>query len=79
MASDTTAANRPITLFYSYAHEDEPFREELEKHLAILRRQGVVKEWHDRHISAGAEWQNQISEQLKAADVIGPSPRGFVA
>ena len=68
--SDATAANRPIKLFYSYSHEDEAFREKLERHLAILRRQGVVKEWHDRHISAGREWKDQISEHLKTADVI---------
>ena len=32
----------PIEIFYSYAHEDEALRKELEKHLALLRRQGHI-------------------------------------
>jgi hypothetical protein len=33
----------PIKVFYSYAHQDEALREELEKHLAILERQGFIR------------------------------------
>jgi flagellar basal body-associated protein FliL len=29
-----------ITVFFSYAHRDEALRNELEKHLAMLKRQG---------------------------------------
>jgi hypothetical protein len=42
----------------------------LEKHLALLRRQGIVDEWHDRKIDAGSEWAGQISDHLERADVI---------
>jgi hypothetical protein len=31
-----------VEVFISYAHKDEEFRVELEKHLALLRRQGVI-------------------------------------
>ena len=32
----------PLKLFVSYAHEDEPFRAELEKNLIVLKIQGVI-------------------------------------
>ena len=34
---------QPIRLFYSYSHEDEDLRKELEKHLAVLRRRGIIE------------------------------------
>jgi hypothetical protein len=37
-----TGSPTPIEVFYSYAHEDEALRAELEKHLSLLRRQGGV-------------------------------------
>ena len=32
----------PLTLFYSYADKDEELCEELEKHLSVLQRQGMI-------------------------------------
>ncbi len=61
---------RPITIFYSYAHEDQLLRDELDKHLSILKRQGIVKSWHDRNIGAGNEWAAEIDHYLKSADII---------
>jgi hypothetical protein len=60
----------PIEVFYSYSHKDEDLRNELNKHLTILRRQGVIREWHDRQITAGTEWAGQIDEHLNSADII---------
>ena len=60
----------PIELFYSYAHEDELLLGELIKHLSILKRQGVIREWHDRKITAGTEWKGQIDRHLDSAGVI---------
>src|SRR5437016_2112638 len=60
----------PLTLFYSYAHEDEPLREQLERHLRLLNRQGLISEWHDRQIVAGTEWAKQIDEHLETASII---------
>lgn len=62
--------SQPVTLFYSYAHQDIELRDELELHLAILRRQGLVDDWHDRKIGAGTEWQQQILAQLGSAQII---------
>ena len=60
----------PIEIFYSYAHEDEILRNELEKHLKLLKREGVISNWHDRQIGAGTEWANQIDAHLESARII---------
>ncbi len=60
----------PITLFYSYAHEDELLCNELEKHLSLLRRHGLIAEWHDHQIVAGTEWAHEIDEHLETASII---------
>src|SRR5713226_4845301 len=60
----------PIRIFYSYSHKDEEFRRQLETHLALLRRQGMIDEWHDRKVTAGKEWKNQIDEHLETANII---------
>ncbi len=60
----------PVEVFYSYAHEDEAFRNELEKHLSLLRRQGLITAWHDRHILPGADWAQAIDQHLERVSVI---------
>lgn len=57
-------------VFMSYSHADEDLRNELEKHLAGLKRQGAITTWHDRRIAPGDELHGQISEQLDTADII---------
>jgi hypothetical protein len=57
-------------LFFSYSHRDEELRNELETHLAGLRRQGVIEAWHDRRIVAGSDVHDEISEHLENADII---------
>ena len=57
-------------VFMSYSHVDEDLRNELEKHLAALKRQGAITTWHDRRIVPGDELHGQISEQLDTADII---------
>ena len=61
---------KPARIFISYAREDEDLRKELEKQLAILRRQGLIETWHDRRIGAGAEWAGAIDRELEAADIV---------
>lgn len=57
-------------LFFSYSHKDEVLRDELEIHLSMLKRQGLIETWHDRRIGAGKEFGKEISNNLEAADVI---------
>lgn len=60
----------PIKLFYSYSHKDERFREKLETHLSILRRQNLLAEWHDRKIVPGMDWETQIDQHLNNSQII---------
>jgi hypothetical protein len=66
----TIQSDDQLTLFYSYAHEDESLRNELDKHLGLLRNQGLLAQWYDRDISAGTEWAKQIDDHLNTADII---------
>jgi hypothetical protein len=70
MPRDLRQAERGLRLFYSYSHRDERYRMQLETHLALLRRQGIITDWHDRKISGGAEWREAIDTELRAAHVI---------
>lgn len=59
-----------VNLFFSYSHKDEELRDELEIHLSALKRQGTISTWHDRRISAGDEFEREISEYLENANII---------
>ncbi len=61
---------RAIEIFFSYAHEDEMLRNELEKHLSNLKQQDLITGWHDRNISAGTEWAYEIDTHLNTAQII---------
>ena len=63
-------SSTPVEVFYSYAHKDETFRNKLETHLSLLRRQGLITIWHDRHILPGNDWSQAIDEHLEQASVI---------
>lgn len=59
-----------IKLFYCYAREDRPLRDELEKHLSWLMRRYRLTNWHDREILPGEAWEEAIDEHLNAAHLI---------
>jgi hypothetical protein len=59
-----------VEIFFSYAHEDELLRDKLAKHLSLLQRQGFVTIWHDRDISAGSDWSNNIDQHLQTSEII---------
>ena len=58
------------TLFFSYSHVDENLRDQLEIHLASLRRQGLISSWHDRRIMAGEDFGDAIDNHIDTSDVI---------
>jgi TIR domain-containing protein len=61
---------RPIEVFFSYAHEDEPLMDEVRRQLVVFDRQGLIKKWHDRLIPPGADWRGRIDERLAHSDVV---------
>ena len=58
------------SLFFSYSHKDESFRDELEVHLAMLKREGLIAAWHDRRIEAGSSLHDEISDHLESSKII---------
>ena len=62
--------SQALRLFYSYSHKDETLRDELETHLKLLQRQGLIKPWHDRRILPGDDWVSDIDDNLNRADII---------
>ncbi len=59
-----------VKLFFSYSHKDEQLRNELETHLALLKRQGVISSWHDRRITAGSAFDQIINSELESSQII---------
>lgn len=62
--------NAQKTIFICYARADEELKQKLEQHLRLLKRLGLVDIWHDRNISAGTEWQQEIDRHLNNAQII---------
>lgn len=69
---DRTPADRQasVQLFYVYSHKDEVLRNELETHLKLMQRQGLIDGWHDRKIEASEDWKEKIDENLERAGII---------
>ena len=65
-------STKGIEIFFCYAHEDEALLKKLKAHLIPLQRQRVIDLWHDRDISAGSEWEQEINQHLNAAQIILP-------
>jgi internalin A len=60
----------PLKLFLSYAHMDEKYVNELRKDLKLMERNGLIRTWHDRALTAGEKWEARILQELDDADVI---------
>src|SRR5215472_14485965 len=62
--------NKGLKVFLSYSHANDELKSALVKHLEPLRHRKLIEEWHDRKITAGKEWDREISDQLSSADII---------
>lgn len=65
-----SAQTGPKEVFLSYAPEDESLCLELEKHLSLLKREGLITTWHKGQIGAGKDLDNEIGEHLSTSSVI---------
>jgi len=63
-------ADKVLSVFFSYASEDEKLVKELEKQLALLRRQGRITGWFSRNVGVGEETEEEIVAHLNQARVI---------
>lgn len=64
------AVGMGATVFISYSHKDERYREKLEEHLKILQRLGMITTWTDRMINPGDDWKTAISNNLNSSGII---------
>lgn len=60
----------PIKVFFCYARKDELLLNELKSHLRPLQWEGLIDMWHDRNISAGKEWAEEINKHLNTSQII---------
>jgi hypothetical protein len=63
-------AQDEISLFFSYSHKDENLRDELTKHLSLLKRQNIITAWYDRQIIPGSDWEQEIDKHLNSSQII---------
>jgi tetratricopeptide (TPR) repeat protein len=57
------------TVFISYSHQDEVWKDRLLDHLGGLEEEGLLKVWNDRNLGAGDEWFEEIRNAMDAAQV----------
>ena len=55
-------------IFISYSHRDEAWKDRVDRHLGVLKEQGV-EVWQDRKIAAGDEWEREIIQALEWCNV----------
>ena len=63
-------SGKSLNIFLSYSHKDEELKEQLDTHLAALKRNNLIQTWNDRAILTGEEWDIAIKTQLAQADII---------
>lgn len=61
----------PLSVFCSYAHADKRLREDVEKSLAQVKREGLIEEiWSDREILPGEAFAEVIDDRIEESDLI---------
>jgi tetratricopeptide (TPR) repeat protein len=60
--------SRP-TVFISYSHKDEVWKDRLRSHLGVLEQTGRIVVWDDRQIDGGEEWYPEIVAAMDRAAV----------
>jgi internalin A len=64
------AGGARFSLFISYSHKDELFRDELRGALTAYERKGELDVWDDTCLVSGQQWEGEILAKLGTADII---------
>ena len=59
-------------VFISYTHHDHKALEYLHTRLDAFRDKGDIHSWHDREISSGTVWHNEVASQLDRSRLFVP-------
>jgi len=57
------------TVFISYSHKDEAYKDLLHPQLGVLEKQDRITIWDDRQIDPGGKWFNEIKQVMDRAAV----------
>lgn len=57
-------------LFYSYCHKDDTFRDDLETHLSLLKKEGLLTDWSDHKILPGQPIAETVRKQIDSSDIV---------
>ncbi len=59
----------PPSVFISYSHKDEVWKDRLVTHLGVLEEQNLLRTWNDRNLRAGDLWLEGIESEIDGARV----------
>lgn len=68
LLTDDQDQGRP-TVFVSYSHRDERWKDLVVQHLRVLEPEGAFEVWEDRRIAIGADWLPEITDAIDRAAV----------
>ncbi|MEM9918654.1 MAG: toll/interleukin-1 receptor domain-containing protein [Bacteroidota bacterium] len=69
--ADGKSENPTISqLFVSYTREDADYCLAFYKHCSVLSEANLVEVWYDDLLEPGADWEQEINQQLVDADII---------
>jgi tetratricopeptide (TPR) repeat protein len=57
------------TIFISYSHKDEVWKDRLTSQLGVLQTHGLLNSWDDRRIGAGEDWYEEIRNAIDSASI----------
>ena len=57
----------PPSVFISYSHKDEVWKDRLVTHLGVLQHQGLLRTWSDEKIRGGDDWFEEIRKAMDEA------------
>jgi len=58
------------TVFISYSHKDEEWKDRLVTHLGVLEMAGILDTWDDRRIELGDDWRPEIENAISRASIV---------
>lgn len=64
------ATTGPVRIYISHAPEDAELCTELEKHLKIHQRRGLIESWTRRAVDGGGDWRGVVDAKLREAHVV---------
>lgn len=68
--AEQTEQQAPVRAVFLYDQADEPWKNMLDKHLAVLKRTEGIHTWDESKISIGEEVDERIKQQLDQANLI---------